>query len=81
MIETECAHCGRPLHLEMDSAPLAPTGRPERAASREGTGPGLSGSPNGALRYRVLEEGAAPLIQVPRVDVEKLEDPSIIDAF
>ena len=52
-IETECAHCGRPLHLEIDSA----------------------------LRYHVVEEGAAPVIQVPRVDFEKLKDPSITDAF
>ena len=52
-IETECAHCKQPLHLEIDSD----------------------------LDYRVLEEGAEPLISVPMVDFEKLEDPSIIDAF
>ena len=52
-IETECAHCGRPLHLEIDSE----------------------------LHYHVVEEGAAPLLQVPLVDASKLEDPSIIDAF
>jgi hypothetical protein len=32
------------------------------------------------LRYRVTE-GTEPLIFVPSVDFEKLEDPSIIDAF
>ena len=32
------------------------------------------------LRYRVTE-GAEPLIFAPFVDFEKLEDPSIIDAF
>jgi hypothetical protein len=32
------------------------------------------------LRYRVVE-GADPLIFAPLVDFEKLEDPSIIDAF
>jgi hypothetical protein len=32
------------------------------------------------LSYRVVE-GADPLIFVPLVDFEKLEDPSIIDAF
>jgi hypothetical protein len=31
--------------------------------------------------YRVIEEGAAPLVHVPMVDLEKLDDPSIIDAF
>jgi len=52
-IESECGHCGKPLHIEIDSA----------------------------LRSRVVEDGAAPLIQVPMVNFEKLEDPSIIDAF
>jgi hypothetical protein len=33
------------------------------------------------LKYRVLEEGADPLVFVPLVDIDKLEDPSIIDAF
>jgi hypothetical protein len=36
---------------------------------------------DGELNYRVVEEGAAPLIHVPMVDFEKLDDPSIIDAF
>jgi uncharacterized metal-binding protein YceD (DUF177 family) len=52
-VSTECAHCGQPLHLEIDSE----------------------------LNYRVLEERADPLVFVPLVDLEKLEDPSIIDAF
>jgi hypothetical protein len=52
-IETECAHCGRPLHLEIDSD----------------------------LRYSVMERDAAPLVFAPMVDFERLEDPSIIDAF
>jgi len=29
----------------------------------------------------VVEEGAEPVLSVPLVDFEKLEDPSIIDAF
>jgi hypothetical protein len=33
------------------------------------------------LNYHVVEEGAAPLVHVPMVDLHKLEDPSIIDAF
>jgi hypothetical protein len=33
------------------------------------------------LTVRVLDEGADPLIFVPLVDFDKLEDPSIIDAF
>jgi len=52
-VETECAHCKQPLHLEMDSD----------------------------LSYRVLEELAEPLVFVPMVDFDRLEDPSIIDAF
>jgi hypothetical protein len=53
VIETECAHCHAPLHIEIDSD----------------------------LNYRVVEPGAAPLIFVPMVDFDRLEDPSIIDAF
>jgi hypothetical protein len=34
-----------------------------------------------ALNYRLLEKDAEPLVFVPLVDFEKLEDPSIIDAF
>ena len=34
-----------------------------------------------ALNFRVLETGAEPLVFVPLVDIERLEDPSIIDAF
>jgi hypothetical protein len=52
-IETECAHCGRPIHIEMDSE----------------------------LRYSVLEPDAEPLVFVPMVEFDRLEDPSIIDAF
>jgi hypothetical protein len=53
VIETECAHCAQPLHVEIDSE----------------------------LRYRVVEEGADPLVFVPFVDFDELADPSIIDAF
>ena len=52
-IETECAHCQQPLHLEIDSD----------------------------LNYRVQESGAEPLVLVPMVDLDQLQDPSIIDAF
>jgi len=52
-VQTECAHCAQPVHLEIDSE----------------------------LTIRVLEERADPLIFVPLVDVDQLEDPSIIDAF
>jgi hypothetical protein len=51
-IQTECAHCSRPIQIEIGSD----------------------------LNCRVLE-GADPLIFVPLVDFEELEDPSIIDAF
>jgi len=53
MICTECAHCGQPIQIEMDSA----------------------------LNYRVIEGEANPLIFAPLVDVEKIEQPSIIDGF
>jgi hypothetical protein len=33
------------------------------------------------LNYRVLQGGADPLVFVPMVDFDKLEDRSIIDAF
>ena len=50
---TECAHCSRPIRIEVDSE----------------------------LGYRVVAEGADPLVFVPLVNFEKLKDPSIIDAF
>jgi hypothetical protein len=52
-IETSCAYCGQPIHIEIDEE----------------------------LNYCVLEEGAEPLIHVPMVDFDALDDPSIIDAF
>jgi len=52
-VESECAHCHRPLHLEIDSE----------------------------LGFRVEQAGAEPLVFVPQVDFDKLEEPSIIDAF
>ena len=33
------------------------------------------------LNYRVGEEGTALFVFVPLVDIDKLEDPSIIDVF
>lgn len=36
---------------------------------------------DGDLHYRVLEPGADPLVFAPMVDFDRLEDPSIIDAF
>ena len=33
------------------------------------------------LAYRIVDEGAEPLIHVPLVDLGKLEEPSIIDRF
>ena len=53
VVETACAHCQQPLHLEMD----------------------------GDLNVRVVKDGAEPLVFVPTVDFDKLEAPSIIDAF
>ena len=52
-IQTTCAHCGQPIHLEIDSD----------------------------LGYRVLSQGAEPMIFAPMVDFDRLKDPSIIDAF
>ena len=36
---------------------------------------------DGDLNCHVVEDGAEPLVFVPMVDFDKLEDPSIIDAF
>jgi hypothetical protein len=33
------------------------------------------------LNYRVLSAGSNPLVFVPAVDFDRLEDPSIIDVF
>jgi hypothetical protein len=33
------------------------------------------------LNYRVQDQGAEPMIYMPMVDFDKLDDPSIIDAF
>jgi hypothetical protein len=33
------------------------------------------------LEYRVREEGADPIVFIPKVDFQALEDPSIIDSF
>jgi len=51
-IETECAHCSRPIQLELDSE----------------------------SNFRVVK-GSDPLVFVPLVDFEEIEDPSIIDTF
>ena len=53
VIETECAHCHEPIHIELDSN----------------------------LNYRILTDGADPLVHVPMVNISELEDPSIIDGF
>jgi hypothetical protein len=52
-ITTECGHCGKTLHIEVDSD----------------------------LNYKVAEADARPVLSIPMVDFDKLEDPSIIDAF
>jgi hypothetical protein len=52
-IETECAHCARPIHIHIDSE----------------------------LTYSVREKDAAPILLAPMVDLDKLQEPSIIDAF
>jgi hypothetical protein len=54
LITTECAHCRRPLHIEIDSA----------------------------LRFRVQEADAQPLVYAPMMDEKrKATEPSIIDFF
>ena len=52
-IHTECACCGQPMVMEIDSE----------------------------LNYTVQEQDAEPLVFVPLVDFDPLEDPSIIDTF
>jgi len=52
-IQTECAHCGKELRIEMDSE----------------------------LNFSISDPEAKPLVFVPMVDFNTLEEPSIIDAF
>jgi hypothetical protein len=52
-IDTVCAHCNQPIHIEIDSD----------------------------LHITAVEAGADPLVFIPMVDFDRLEDPSIIDAF
>jgi len=33
------------------------------------------------LNYRVIEEGAVPLVFIPMINLKKLSDPYIIDQF
>ena len=44
-------------------------------------GQGLHLEIDSELNYSVAEPEAEPMVFVPQVDFEKLEDPSIIDAF
>jgi hypothetical protein len=53
IVNTECAHCSRPMEIEIDSD----------------------------LNYTVNKEGFEPIIFVPDVNLFKLEDESIINAF
>jgi hypothetical protein len=58
----------------------------ENLSSVVETGCASSGRPiqieiDSELSYRVVEEKADPHLFVPLIDVEKLDDPSIIDAF
>jgi hypothetical protein len=52
-VETACAHCGEPMHLEIDQE----------------------------MKCRCLEGGPAPIIFVPEVDLNRLKQPHIIEAF
>ncbi len=53
IIDTECAHCGRPMKVKIDSD----------------------------LNSTVEEKDCEPIVFVPDVDLFKIEDESIIDAF
>ncbi len=53
IVNTECAHCSRPMGIEIDSD----------------------------LNYTVREESCEPIIFVPDVNLFKVEDESIINAF
>jgi hypothetical protein len=52
-VATECAHCGRPMEMEIDSD----------------------------LHCRVKEDGCRPMVFMPDVDLHRLKDVSIINAF
>jgi hypothetical protein len=62
---------------QLRGAPLSSTVRSDCAHC----GQALHLEIDSELNYRVLDEGANPLVRVPLVDLDKLEDPSIIDAF
>jgi hypothetical protein len=53
IVRTECAHCSRPMELEIDSD----------------------------LHFTVKEEGCEPIVFVPHVDLFRIKDESIINAF
>ena len=36
---------------------------------------------NSDMGFRVITQGATPLISTPMVNLKKLKDPSIVDAF
>jgi hypothetical protein len=38
-------------------------------------------APNRYLNYSVKEEGADPIVFVPNVDIQALDEPNIIDSF
>ncbi|MEN6319184.1 MAG: hypothetical protein ABFD82_10575 [Syntrophaceae bacterium] len=53
VVKTQCAHCSRPMEIEIDSE----------------------------LNYHVKEKECNPIIFIPDVDLLKLKDESIINAF
>ena len=52
-VETQCAHCGKAMRLEIDSE----------------------------MNCRAGDRGCRPLVFVPDIDLGRLKDPNIIDAF
>ncbi|MHB8842983.1 MAG: hypothetical protein ACYC56_14555 [Candidatus Aquicultor sp.] len=52
-VDTECAHCQKPMKLELDSD----------------------------MRCRCQDSECHPIIFVPDVDLSRLKDPNIIEAF
>jgi hypothetical protein len=52
-VKTECAHCSKPMEIEIDSD----------------------------LHFSVKDESSKPIVFVPDVDLFKIQDENIINAF
>jgi len=80
-VETQCAHCGQPIEIEIDSDLKY---RVLPVETQDIASPRLRESAGGAETQYLASLPAQvpdPVIFAPMVDFERLKDPSIIDAF